>query len=85
MDRAIRYEFHIGRDGLSIGYAGFFQGNIQRILDKDDTSKSQWLYSVWLARDKLRADQGLDLWPRDVVAANFIQRATVRNKRRTRD
>ena len=82
MDKAIRREFAVGRDGLPLSFSGFFSGNVERVLKLDDISKSQWLNSIWLARDHIRKDQGLDAWPRELVAATFIQRAAQRNKTR---
>ena len=82
MDSAIRWEFAVGRNGLGPSYSGLFAGEFQRILNKDNVSKTQWLYSIWVARDKFRTDQGLELWPRETVAATFVQRARMRHKRR---
>ena len=80
MDQAIRREFAVGRDGLPFSFSGFFSGTVERVLQLDDISKSQWLNSIWLARDHIRKDLGLDKWPRELVAATFIQRAAQRRK-----
>ena len=48
----------------------------------DAVSKSQWLHLIWLARDVYRLEQGLEPWPRDAVAATFIQRDRIRRKKK---
>ena len=82
VDRVIREEFIFGRNGLSQDYAGLFQGNVRRLLNKDPTTKVQWLYRVWTGRDRIRTEQGLDPWYRDPLAATFIKRNHTRRKRR---
>ena len=84
MNTAIRWEFTVGRNELPVSFSGFFRGTVERILQDDAVSKSQWLHSIWLARDFYRLEQGLDPWPRDAVAATFIQRDRIRRKKRNR-
>ena len=79
---AIHFEFLIGRDGLPENYSGLFRGSVQTLLKKDSTSKLLWLDSVWKARDRLRQEEGLDLWDKDPVASAFVQRDRLRRKRK---
>ena len=81
MDRTIRWEFAVGLNGLPASFAGYFRGPVERILDEDAITKTQWLNSIWLARDFYRLQQGLDVWPRDEVASTFIQRNKIQKKR----
>ena len=84
MDRTIRWEFAVGLNGLPPSYSGLFQGTVGRVLRKNDIAKTQWLNSVWLARDNIRMADNLDPWDRDPIASTFVQRATIRAKRRRR-
>ena len=85
MDRAIRWEFTVGLNELPAALNGLFRGTVDRIINKDATSKSQWLNSVWSARDYYRRQQNLGPWDRDIVAATFLLRDRMRRKRRRRD
>ena len=82
VDRAIREEFIIGRNGLSGEYAGLFRGNVHRLLNGASSMKIQWIYRVWSGRDRLRNEQDLDPWYRDPLAASFIRRNKIRKKRK---
>ena len=84
MDRAIRWEFTVGRKELPITFNGFFRGTVERILAKDAIAKCQWLSSIWYARDFYQRQQNLELWNKDTVASTFIQRNTIRKKRKRR-
>ena len=80
--QVVHYEFMIGRNGLGPAYLGLFQGSVHSLLKKDTTSLLLWLELVWLARDQLREEEGLDLWERDPVTAIFVQRSKIRKKRK---
>ena len=80
--QVVHYEFMIGRNRLGPTYLGLFQGSVHNLLKKDNTSLLLWLESVWLARDRLRDEEGLDPWDRDPVAATFVQRSKLRRKRK---
>ena len=80
--QAIHYEYLIGRNGLAPCYSGLFRGSVHTLVQKDSTSQLQWLDSVWKARDRLRHEEGLDLWDRDPVASAFVQRDRLRRKRK---
>ena len=82
LDRAIRMEFIIGRNGLEKEYDGLFRGNVNRLLNHSDTAKMQWLYRVWMGRDRIRAKESLPLWYKEPLAASFMDRARVRRKRK---
>ena len=84
IDRVIREEFILGRNGLSHDYAGLFRGNVDRLLNTDSATKIQWIYRVWSGRDRLRKEQDLDPWYKDPLAASFIRRNEVRRKRKRR-
>ena len=84
VNQSLHYEFMVGQDGLSEQFSSLFLGSVDSLLNKDNVSKLQWLHTVWLARDKLRQDTGLDPWPRDPVAATFLQRSKIRKKRQRR-
>ena len=82
VDREIRQEFIIDRDGLSHEYSGVFQGTIARLLEKEVVIKQQWFSSIWMGRERMRYSQGLDNWHWDPLAATFITRASVGRKRK---
>ena len=82
VDRAIREEFIIGRNGLSIDYDGLFRGNVQRLLNGGTGTKVQWIYRVWSGRDCLRRELDLEPWFKNPLAATFIRRNQIRKKRR---
>ena len=82
LDCAIRMEFIIGRNGLPRDYDGLFRGNVNRLLGQSGTGKMQWLYRVWMGRDRLRARNDLPPWHKDPLASSFMNRSRVRRKRK---
>ena len=85
VERVIREEFIIGRNGLPQDYAGLFRGNVQRIVNADSATKVQWLYRVWSGRDRIRREQDIDPWYKDPLAATFIRRNHIRRKRKRQE
>ena len=45
---ALQCEFAIGRDELLAKYIGLFHGYLIKLVDKNASSKLQWLYSIWI-------------------------------------
>lgn len=84
VDKSIRWEFALGKDGLDSQYNRFFSGCLQSIVMKDDISKLHWLHSIWLGRDALRKAEGLEPMPRDPLASAFLYRSRLRKKRKVR-
>ena len=82
VDRAIRWEFMLGPDGLDESYNDYFRGSLRRLVKKDDVTKKLWLSTIWQARDKHKEVNGLPPHERDLVAATFLQRTRLRRKRR---
>ena len=45
---ALQCEFAIGRDELLAKDVGLFHGYLIKLVDKNASSKLQWLYSIWI-------------------------------------
>ena len=60
VNAAIREEFMIGRDRLPMEYDGLFRGDVTMLLNGGTETKVQWIYRVWLGRDRIRRELGLD-------------------------
>jgi len=84
VDKTIREEFIIGRNGLEQEYDGLFRGNVHRLLKSNPTLKAQWIYRVWSGRDRLRKEQSLEPWFKDHLASSFLRRNQIRRKRKRR-
>ena len=82
IDAAIRFEFAIGRNGLSIQHEALFSGSATNVLQKNIDARKSWLASVWLGRDSERRRAGLDPWHKDPLASNFLTRDKIRKKRK---
>ena len=54
---------------------------VDRLIQAVALAKQQWLGTVWFARDRLRFEQGLTPWEKDLTAASFLRRARARRKR----
>jgi len=42
----------------------------------------KWLANVWVARDRVRANNSLGEWYKDSLAATFLKRDMIRRKRK---
>ena len=84
IDKAMRWEFMLGPDGLDASYNEYFRGSLRRLTQKDDVTKKLWLDTIWSARDKYREVNGLPPHGRDPLAADFLRRNRLRRKRRLR-
>ena len=82
IDAAIRFEFAIGRNGLSNQHEALFSGSATNVLQKNVDAKMLWLASVWFGRDSERRSDGLDPWHKDPLASNFLTRDKIRKKRK---
>ena len=81
VEKAMRWEFMLGPDGLDASYNDFFQGSLRRLTEKDDVTKKLWLSTIWQTRDKYMEANGLPPHERDLAAATFLQRNRLRRKR----